>query len=107
MASKASRSDNVDEVDPDLLEIAESIALLTIKLSSSTNSTEKNKSDKGPKCYECGGYAHIKRECANLFMYQKISKSGFDVSNSDNGTEKSDHIYNTCCNHGSEIKSGK
>lgn len=103
LAFKISWSNDVDKDNPNLQEMAESITLLTRLFnkkfnkrkksegSSSTIPTEKNKSDKSPKCFECGWYGHIKRERANLFKYQKINKNFFDVSNSDNETEESGH----------------
>jgi hypothetical protein len=45
---------------------------------------DRNERDpRGPKCYECSGYGHLRKDCANLMSSKPNDKKAFNITMSD------------------------
>jgi hypothetical protein len=48
----------------------------------------------GPKCYECSGYGHLRKDCANLMSNKPNDKKAFNITMSDTDEEVLDDSPN-------------
>jgi hypothetical protein len=49
---------------------------------------------RGPKCYECSGYGHLRKDCANLMSNKPNNKKAFNITMSDTDEEVLDDSPN-------------
>jgi hypothetical protein len=56
---------------------------------------DRNERDpRGPKCYECSGYGHLRKDCANLMSNKPNDKKAFNITMSDTDEEVLDDSPN-------------
>jgi hypothetical protein len=56
---------------------------------------DRNERDpRGPKCYECFGYGHLRKDCANLMSNKPNDKNAFNITMSDTDEEVLDDSPN-------------
>jgi hypothetical protein len=56
---------------------------------------DRNERDpRGPKCYECSGYSHLRKDCANLMSNKPKDKKAFNITMSDTDEEVLDDSPN-------------
>jgi regulator of replication initiation timing len=56
---------------------------------------DRNERDpRGPKCYECSGYGHLCKDCANLISNKPNDKKAFNITMSDTDEEVPDDSPN-------------
>jgi hypothetical protein len=59
-----------------------------------SNKDRNERDPRGPKCYECSGYGHLRKDCANLMSNKSNDKKAFNITMSDTDEEVLDDSPN-------------
>jgi hypothetical protein len=84
---------NEEPSDEELALVAKKFYKFRHRIPNNFEKTEERDS-RGPKCYECSGYGHLRKDCANLMSNKPNDKKAFNITMSDIDEEALDDSPN-------------